>query len=60
MKRFRIRGGIGPGMFDGAVQGCMFLIVVIVVVAFVAGILVTGCYSKYGHPSVSWAKGSAK
>jgi len=56
----RLRGGIGSGMFDEAISGCVFVVVILLVLAFVAGILVNGCCNRFGHPSLSWTNESRR
>jgi hypothetical protein len=47
---------MGPGMFDGVVEGLVILVSIFIVLAFLAGIGVSSCVSAVGHPTIGWSK----
>jgi hypothetical protein len=47
---------MGPGMFDGILNGILVILTILVVGAFLSGLLVSSCVTHVGHPTVSWSK----
>lgn len=47
---------MGPGFFDGVVEGFVLLLIILTVLAFGIGVGVTACTMKVGHPTIGWAK----
>lgn len=47
---------MGPGMFDGVLHGLMVIVTILLLLAFVSGLLVSSCMTRVGHPTVGWSK----